>query len=169
MTPSASIPGNPRGGLSPLPARCEASSRAGGFTLMELLVVLAIIGLLLAAAPALIGAARPGIDARSAAIAIADALRAARSLAVATGRETRLTFDIADGRYGIEPGGPERDLPQGMVVHFRGSRGEVTASSAGVRFFPDGTSTGAELLLAYRGHEHRILAHWLTGRVSVDD
>jgi general secretion pathway protein H len=140
-----------------------------GFTLLELLVVLAIIGLLLSAVPAILTAARPGIDARSEAIAIADELRAARSQAVASGRETRLTFDIGGARYGIDPGGRSRDLPQGMVVHFRGSRGEVGASSAAVRFFRDGTSTGGELLLTYQGHEHRILAHWLTGRVSVDE
>jgi general secretion pathway protein H len=119
--------------------------------------------------PALIAAARPGVDARSAAIRIADDLRAARDMAVAANRETRLSFDIAGGRYAIEPRGQWRDLPRGMVVHFRGSRGEVTTSIAAVRFFPDGTSTGAELRLDYGGHEHRLRVYWIAGRVAVDE
>jgi general secretion pathway protein H len=140
-----------------------------GFTLFELLVVLAVMGLLIVAMPAIIAAGRSGVDARSAAIAVADDLREARDLAVATDGETRLVFDVAAGRYAIEPGQGWRDLPRGMVVHFRGARGEVTGESAAIRFFPDGTSTGAELLLDYGGQEHRIRASWISGRISVDD
>jgi general secretion pathway protein H len=173
------------GGLSPLleqrlsPARDDAAHRAGddaahragerGFTMMELLVVLAIMGLLIVAMPAIVAAGRPGVDARSTAIAIADDLRAARITAVATDHEAQLVFDIAAGSYAIEPGGRRRDLPPGTVVHFRGSRGEVTADTAAIRFFPDGTSTGAELLLDHGGQEHRVRANWLTGRISVDE
>jgi len=140
-----------------------------GFTLLELLVVMTIIALLITAMPAIVSAGRPGVDARSAAIAIAADLRATRDLAVALDREARLTFDIAAGRYTIEPGDRWRELPPGMVVHFRGARGDVTAETAAIRFFPDGTSTGAELRLDYAGQEHHVQAHWLSGRISVDE
>lgn len=151
------------------PFATDGRSAERGFTLIELLVVLAVIALLVGLAPAMISAARPGVDARATAIAIADDLRAARNLAVLGNQEARLSFDIAAGRYSIEPGHQQHDLPAGMILHFRGSRGEVNADTAAIRFFPDGSSTGAELLLDYGGQRHRVRAYWLTGRVSVDD
>lgn len=140
-----------------------------GFTLIELLVVLAIVALLVAAVPAMVRAGRPGLDARAAAIAFANDLRAARNAAIIGNDEARVSFDIAAGRYTIMPSGQARELPQGMVLHLRAPSGEVSADTAAIRFFPDGSSTGAEVRLSYRGQEHRVAAQWISGRISIDE
>src|SRR5438067_1863069 len=81
-----------------------------GYTLVELLVViailgmLAVIGLFIAAIPAIIGAARPGAEARAAAYALANDLRATRNAAVVSGEESAVLFDPKANDYTIEPG-----------------------------------------------------------------
>jgi len=148
----------------------RSARRQAGFTLVELLAVLAIIGLLLAVAmPALLATARPAAEVKAAALALAAELRAARGAAVASERETSVTLDIAAGTYAITHGGATQSLPQAMGLRFRGPANEVKGGTATIRFFPDGSSTGGELRLSYEGREQRVAVHWLSGRVTVDD
>ncbi len=65
-----------------------------GFTLVELLVVLAIAGLLLAVTPPLISAAMPGVELKAAARRTAGALRLAREVAIASGRDAAWVIDV---------------------------------------------------------------------------
>ena len=140
-----------------------------GFTLLELLVVLAIIGLLLVATPALISQARPRLDARVATWTLMEDLRAARGLAIASGKETQVVFNIRRDFYTTPPDSTMHRLPKRAVLEFRGPGREVSGSQAIIRFFPDGSSTGGQVRLTSGGSAHRITAHWLTGRISVDD
>src|ERR1700744_2905115 len=64
-----------------------------GFPLTELLVVLAILGLLLAAIPVLLRSALPGTRSLAAARILADDLRAVRGGAIASGHGTSIAFD----------------------------------------------------------------------------
>src|ERR1700753_3922802 len=70
-------------------------SRTGeaGFTLTELLVVLAIIGLLMVAVPVLVQSAMPGTRSLAATRALADDLRIARGEAIERGAATAIRFD----------------------------------------------------------------------------
>src|ERR1700712_6082136 len=85
----------PRERLAMAPIRpCAAgSAREAGFTLTELLVVLAIIGLLLAAVPVLVQSAMPGARSLAAARGLAQDLRIARGQAIASGSATVVRFD----------------------------------------------------------------------------
>ena len=67
-----------------------------GFTLLELLVVLAIIGVVLAFVPGFMLRTQPGLDVDVAARAIADALRQARSDAVLQNREQLFALDVEE-------------------------------------------------------------------------
>lgn len=143
--------------------------RECGFTLIELLVVLTIVGLLLAAAPAILTSARPSIDAQAAAQALADNLRAVRNAAITSGRETRLRVDLTHASYAVSSTGRRVAIPPGVAMRLRTARGDITAEMADIRFFPDGTSTGAQIWLSNGGQEHRVLVYWISGRVSVDE
>ena len=39
----------------------------------------------------------------------------------------------------------------------------LTPARGAFRFFPDGSSTGGDVLLALRGREARVCVNWLTG------
>lgn len=140
-----------------------------GYTLVELLVVLAVMGLLLAAAPVLIKAARPGIEAKAAVRMLANDLRAARATAVANNRETWVILDAPANFYAIEPDGGGRKLPDGVSLEFRGPRGDAAGKRIVLRFYPDGSSTGGSVGIASRGRQYWIADHWLTGRISIHE
>src|ERR1700743_2651445 len=96
------------------PAR---TGRAGerGFTLTELLVVLAIIGLLIAAIPVLLQSALPGTRSLAAARVLADDLRAVRGGRIASGRGASIAFDVRRQRYLVEPGDHAHKLPNAVA------------------------------------------------------
>ncbi len=141
-------------------------SRTGeaGFTLVELLVVLAIIGLLVAAIPILLQSALPGTRSRAAARALAGDLRAARGNAVAGGGATSVRFDAAHQVYLIEPGDRRRTLPGGVPFVLVPGR-----AAAEIGFAADGSSTGGAILVGQETRKHRVAVDWLTGRVSIDE
>jgi general secretion pathway protein H len=154
----------------PRPSPIGKYEAARGYTLVELLVVLAVMGLLLLAAPALISAMRPGVEAKTAAETLANDLRAARTAAVAENSETWVVLNADAKRYTIEPYGMTHELPKSLAFELRGNRGENVGTRAEFRFFPDGSSTGGSIqITASGGRKHWIIDHWLTGRITVDE
>ena len=145
------------------PTRPCATGSAAGFTLVELLVVLAIIGLLIAAAPILMQSAMPGARSLAAARALAQELRQTRGQAIASGNATAIRFDTAQQIYLLEPGGRAHALPR--TVRF--SLPAQAATQIG--FYPDGSSTGGTILVGDGALRHRVSVNWLTGRIAVDE
>lgn len=138
-----------------------------GFTLIELLVVLAVIGLLIAAAPLIVSAARPGAEAKAAAFEIANDLRVARARAISENEEVSMVVDLDGKSYSVKPGRETRKLPHTLKMSIASSLSDGTPPR--ITFFPDGSSTGGDIRLVSTRLIHRIVAHPLTGRVSVDE
>jgi general secretion pathway protein H len=135
---------------------------AAGFTLTELLVVLAIVGLIFAAAPALIQAAMPGARSLAAARALANDLRTARGRAIAFGAATDIRFDTAHQTYRLEPGTRAFALPQGV-------RFALKTQADIIVFYPDGSSNGGAVTVGDGSNNHRLSVDWFTGRVEIDE
>jgi general secretion pathway protein H len=146
-----------------VPIRLSRTGADGGYTLVELLVVLAVIGLIILSVPTLLTAARPALQAKAAARLMAEDMSAARQAAVLHGVETGIVLNAAAGRYAMVPGGVVRNLPKGVIMAFRSTDGNA------ILFYPDGSSTGGIVLVGDAGHQHRIIAHWLSGRISLDE
>jgi len=133
-----------------------------GFTLTELLVVLAIIGLLSAAIPVLLQSAMPGARSLAAARALAGDLRAARGQAIARGTAAVLRFDAGKQVYVLEPGHATRTLPNATPFALQGAQTQIG-------FYADGSSTGGVVFVGQGAQRHRVAADWLTGRITVDE
>ncbi len=133
-----------------------------GFTLLELLVVLAVMSLVIAAVPIVMSGGVSGLALKAAVRDVADALRHARGRAIALNDEVVFSIDAASGRYAVTPGERGGVLAAGTEVTVR------PESAAGVvRFFPDGGSTGGRVTISKDQRRYDVHIDWLTGQVSV--
>jgi|HubBroStandDraft_1064217.scaffolds.fasta_scaffold03297_6 general secretion pathway protein H len=152
--------------MSARPTRC-AQSRRSGFTLVELLVVLSILGLLVMTASTTLQTALPALALKSAAQILADDLRATRRSALLQGRET--SFTLLPGAYAPGEGVRPRALPDGTGIRLAAVRARPGAAPDVIRFFADGSSTGGRVELLLGKRTRAIEIDWLTGRVLVDE
>ena len=134
---------------------------ASGFTLLEILVVLAVLALVLTLILQHGPLTSPALSVQGTAGELAQALRTARSEAIADGRPVVLLLDAARREY-VTTGAAPRVLhaPPAMII---------AAPSTGISFMPDGSSSGGQILLEQAGHRADIGVNWLTGRVSVSE
>ena len=148
----------------------RATAAQRGFTLFELLVVLVVIGLILAAAPLALRQGAPGIEARVAAGEVAALLRRARSEAILENREVAVAFDTDTGAYALDDSEDWHALPERVRLEVETARSEVRDEHvAGVRFFADGSATGGRVTVAAGGRQYHVMLDWLTGQVAVLD
>lgn len=138
-------------------------SRTGeaGFTLTELLVVLAIVGLMVAAAPFILKNAMPSTTSLAAAERLAQDLRIARGSAIAQGAPTSVEFDAAAHSY-RPVGGKATTLPEALALPGAKPRFRIT-------FYPDGSANGGTVIVGAAPLRHRVSVAWLNGRVAVDE
>ena len=97
------------------------------------------------------------------------ALRYTRGQAIVKGQQAVMSLNLADNSYS-PPGKPTVKLPQGMNLQLTTADTEQTsASSGGIRFFADGSSTGGHISVFQGQREWRINVAWLTGDISLDE
>ncbi len=139
-----------------------------GFSLIELIVVLVIAGLAVGVAvPRLVGALgsqqyRAGLR------DLVTLLRAARARAASEHQPAAVWIDVEGKRFGRDGGGKSWRLPEGTEIELKTIAEQVVSERiAKIRFFPDGTSSGAELTTLYRGQPFRLDVSWITGRIRL--
>lgn len=146
---------------------------AAGFTLLEVLVVSAILALMALAAPMALQSGPPPFEASVRDIAAA--LRQARSEALRTGAPQAVAFDLRARRYG--PTGTEHALAEGLELSVTsaaearlGQHGAGPARTAAILFFGDGGATGGVLRLSRGDGRARqsatLTVRWLTGAIQ---
>jgi general secretion pathway protein H len=135
-----------------------------GFTLLELLVVLAVMTLLIGAVPIVMTGGLSGLELQVAARDVADTLRHARGRAIALNDEVVFALDRESGRYAVTPGQRAGALAEGTEAVVKPNNALDT-----VRFFPDGGSTGGRITISRDQQSYDVRIDWLTGQVTVDD
>ena len=97
------------------------------------------------------------------------ALRYTRGQAIVKGKSQALVFDL-DGNTYTAPGKGAKKLPDDMVLRLTTADTELVGDhSGGIRFFPDGSSTGGHVSVLLGQREWRINVAWLTGEIALDE
>jgi general secretion pathway protein H len=144
--------------------RASLADRAiAGFTLVEMIVVLAILGLIAAVTLPAVTTPTDSVRLRAVGSDLLGALRLTRAAAISRHAEMALVLDL-EARTLQSPVVRETrfasDIGVGMVI----AEPERTSPSRGAfRFFPDGSSTGGDIRLQLARREARICVSWLTG------
>ena len=137
-----------------------------GFTLLEMLAVVALLAVVATLATGRLGSSGASAKARATLISASDILRHTRTLAVRSGREQVVQVDV--GRRSIMGTG----RPVLSVLPELGFSAVAEASqqhddgTLGIKFFPDGSSTGGALIFAAQGRSYELHVNWLTGNVT---
>jgi general secretion pathway protein H len=141
-----------------------------GFTLLEIIIVLAIAGIAYAILLAVPGRGASIADLKASARVLASGLRQAQSMAMATKRDALLTIDL-DAREFQMPGEKEsRKLPDNIDLKLYTAQSEVVSDKRGsIRFYPDGSSTGGRITVGSGERKYLVDVEWLTGRVTIND
>jgi len=142
--------------------RFERASTAG-FSLLEMLVVMAILALAGAVLMPLLARPSDALRLQASAHDLVGALRVTRAAAISANAELALMIDV-DRRTFESPAVPRRSLEPDVAaqVTFAEPMRE-TRSRGGFRFFPDGSSTGGDVRLMLNGRQTRICVDWFTG------
>ena len=139
-----------------------------GFTLLEILVVLVIGVLLVALVPPLLSGMSGATELRGAARQLAAGLRNARNEAVERQQEAVLTLDLERRRFGVTGDPREIALPESVALKLYTAQSELLDSTTGgIRFFPDGSSTGGFITVSGPKLAYRVNVDWLTGAVAI--
>ncbi len=145
------------------------SDRSGeaGFTLIEVLVVIVILGLTAVLVMARGPARSAGLEARAAASEVAQTLRLGRARAIASDRPAVVMLDLSSHALTLN-GAPRAVLPAALPVAALLADGSQPRLAV-FGFAPDGSATGGTVVLGRPGRRIRVSVDWLTGRVDVAD
>lgn len=136
-----------------------------GFSLAEMLVVLALLAL---SVSIIAPAARQPDGLGETAARVAALLRLARSQAIFHNEERLVRVDFGNHSLSLD-GREEVDVADAIDVSILTARGEILRDKAGIRFLPNGSSTGGAIFVTANGKRLKIMVNWLTGGVTVDD
>ena len=111
-------------------------------------------------------AGSPALAVRSAGQTLVAGLQLARNRAITENRAVVLRLDRVTRAFEVD--GRQRALPGGVWL----SRPDIAdddrdETAIEVRFFPDGSSSGAHIGVTHSGHRLLIEIDWLTGAIEV--
>lgn len=137
-----------------------------GFSLLELMIVLVLGGML---AGVVATSMSNGPVLRKTAHEVMSSLRHARSIAVMQQREIVWKMDIDTKKYWIDIAAQKsKKMNKAIDAKVHTAESEVVSQNVGgVRFFPDGSSTGGKVDLIYNKQKYVVNVEWISGRISL--
>jgi general secretion pathway protein H len=146
--------------------RWRHASQAG-FTLIELLAVMTILAIAITAFSYSGGKGLGTARFRAMLVETSAAISAERSAAIRQAEERVFRIDVRNRRLGGATG-REISMPDGVMLTASIAQSEQNRDgTAGIRFYPAGTSSGGTLAFTYQGQVYEIRVNWLTGSVTM--
>ncbi|MDX1401819.1 MAG: GspH/FimT family pseudopilin [Kiloniellales bacterium] len=141
---------------------------ARGFTLVELLVVLALIGAVLSLAVPRLSAVSGGGRLETTAENLVAQLRRVRSEAITGGKAVAFQVDLENRVYGKAGVEDVYEIPPAIKVGLTSASYAGSVTGIGTfYFFPDGSTTGGRIRLAKDEEVLTVEIDWLSGRTVV--
>jgi general secretion pathway protein H len=141
-----------------------------GYSLLELVVVIVIIGLSYTLLPKMVFSGVSGAELRSNVRAVATGLRLTRDAAINTRREAVMTLDLESREFTVQNDSKIHKLHEKLDVKLYTSQADLITDKVGtIRFYPDGSSNGGRVTVSAGGRAFEVDVDWLTGRVSIKD
>lgn len=161
--------GRPRPGFShsrfPVP---DSRPRVRGFTLVEMIAVVVLLAIVMSIVTFSFSKSLESTRVRAASRDLVAALRYTRGQAIVKGEQKVLMLDLENNSYTAPDKSPVT-LPENMVLRLTTAAREQTGeSTGGIRFFPDGSSTGGNIAVVLGEREWRINVAWLTGEIALE-
>jgi general secretion pathway protein H len=139
-----------------------------GFTLMELLAVMMVASLVMGAISVSFREPSAGAQLKTLASVTASRLRDLRASAMAARAEQVAVIDTARRVIGFGDARAPLALQRGVALSVTAADDEMTAPArASIRFYPNGSSSGATIVFRSGGQGYEVRVNWLTGRVST--
>ena len=149
--------------------RIGSLRRTGGFTLIEMIAVIVLIAIVLTVSSLSLSKSLASAKVRAASKDLVAALRYTRGQAIVKGKQQVLTLSLDANTY-TAPNKRAVKLPKDMNLTLTTAETEQTgANTGGIRFFPDGSSTGGHISVFQGQREWRVNVAWLTGDISLDE
>jgi len=149
--------------------RAHPGGRQAGFTLVELLAVLVVLALAAGVVATQFGGRQGGAALEVAAHEIASRCRAARTAAIRQAESRVVMIDMASRVVTAGADVPALKIAETVSITSETSASEQRGGRmAGIRFFPNGASTGGKIRLETGRQAYEIRVNWLTGRVVVE-
>ncbi len=145
--------------------RGEAIARARGFTLLELIVTMAIVAVVVGLTIPTIGRSTEAIRVRAEVAGFSALLRHARERAIVSQKAQAVVVDVAAHRISVRAGGPEGEVRETRALPERLTVEASPPPALTVRFEPQGGSSGGDFRLTSGAVTYRVTVDALTGRV----
>ena len=138
---------------------------AGGFTLLELLVTLAILAVVVALVTPSIGRSTEAVRMRAEVAGFAALLRHARERAIVSQKPQAVVVDLTNQRISRRSGGPDGEVRETRVLSDRLTIEATPPPALVVRFDAQGGSSGGDFRLTSGSVTWRVTVDAFTGRV----
>ena len=143
--------------------------RDGGFTLVELLVVMLIAVTVISVTTVAYNKLSTNAYLKSSARHVAASLRFARNYAVAKGADASMQIDLKRRIYTYSGNAKPFQFRSSIDLEvFAADFANQAAGISQIHFAPDGSSSGGRITLSSRNKSYVVRVDWLTGRVTID-
>lgn len=153
----------------------RASDADAGYTLLEVLIVVAILSMTVAAAPTAYSAVYPNYQVRQYANDLANLVRDLRRDAIRTQQVTAMAFTegvgavaVTDAPTDLEPGARSIAAPDGLDISFAQTMDWKNVGDGRVEFYPSGATSGGVFEISRGGISVGVTIDWVSGSVEVE-
>lgn len=143
----------------------RAGRAAGGFTLLELIVTLAIMAVVMALVMPAVGRGTESVRMRAEVAGFAALLRHARERAIVSQKPQAVVVEVNNQRVSVRAGGPDGEVRETRALPERLTVEATPPPALTVQFDSRGSSSGGDFRLSSGTITWRITVDALTGRV----